>query len=118
MSKSRFETDTSESRAECPLIFTDDNERPVGDIKCVFGIRTVDSTRHPYCPLETVSENKEFTIGVIGRMGSEYRAYNVRAQNKKRAKEKALELFRDECGENFENVSVSSAWEHKEAKDE
>jgi len=108
MSKSILEIDTPESCKECDLWRYCLHDRKL----TLFA-----DARNPACPLKTVSENKEFTIAVIGRTGSEYRTYNVRAQNKKRAKEKALELFRDECGENFDNVSVLSTWEHKEAKD-
>ena len=119
MSKSILEIDTPESCVRCGVAVQCSSD--FGSYRmCGLVGSSIDlyaKSRHPDCPLKPVSGNKEFTIGVIGRMSSEYRTYNVRAQNKKRAKEKALELFRDECGENFDFIKVLSTWEHKEAKD-
>jgi len=61
---------------------------------------------------------KEFTISVSGRVFPKNGIYRIHAQNRKKAKEKALELFRREFGteqyDNFDLVKILAVWQHKD----
>ena len=57
---------------------------------------------------------KEFTISVSGRVFSKNGRYMIYAQNRKKAKEKALELFRREFGSDFDIVKILAVWQHKD----
>ena len=57
---------------------------------------------------------KEFTISVSGRVYPEDGTYRIYAQNRKKAKEKALELFRREFGSDFDIVKILAVWQHKD----
>ena len=63
---------------------------------------------------------KEFLVTVAGNIYPKIQTYEIRAQNRKKAKKVALKMFDYEYdNSHFDNIEITSAWElkNKEAKE-